>query len=66
MIADSRSQVEPKLGKNRLHFDLAVVESSLDAEVARLLELGATRTDVGCDGAVGLSDPGGNELCVVG
>lgn len=57
--------VEPKLGKNRLHFDLAVVGSSVDDEVARLLDLGATRTDVGCEGSLGLADPGGNELCVV-
>ncbi|GAA1478020.1 VOC family protein [Nocardioides aestuarii] len=58
--------VAPKLGKNRLHLDLAVVDSTPDGEVARLLALGATRTDVGCAGAVGLADPGGNELCVIG
>ena len=57
--------VEPKLGKNRLHFDLAVVDSSLEAEVARLLALGATRAPYECEGAVCLADPGGNELCVV-
>jgi catechol 2,3-dioxygenase-like lactoylglutathione lyase family enzyme len=57
--------VEPKLGKNRLHLDLVPVRTTADDEVARLVSLGATRTDLGCPDAVGLADPGGNELCVV-
>jgi hypothetical protein len=59
---------EPKKGKNRVHLDLA---SSSDADqaaqVKRLLELGATRADVG-QGDVPwevLADPEGNEFCVL-
>ena len=58
--------VNPKLGKNRLHLDLVPAGGSVGDEVARLVSLGATRTDLGCPDAVGLADPGGNELCVVG
>jgi hypothetical protein len=58
--------VDPKLGKNRLHLDLVPVGTTVDDEVARLVALGATRTELGCPDAVGLADPGGNELCVVG
>lgn len=57
--------VQPRLGRNRLHLDLTVVDSTVDHEVARLLDLGATPTDLSCPDAVGLADPGGNELCVV-
>jgi hypothetical protein len=57
---------EPKAGKNRLHLDLAGGEG-WDAEVERLIALGATRADIG-QGEVNwdvLADPEGNELCVV-
>ena len=38
----------PKTGKNRLHFDLApAVHSGQQAEVDRLVALGATRLDIG-------------------
>jgi len=57
---------EPKVGKNRLHFDLRPDDQA--AEVARLLELGASQADVG-QGAdvtwVVLADPEGNEFCVL-
>ncbi|MGY1620924.1 VOC family protein [Geodermatophilus sp. SYSU D00965] len=60
--------VAPKTGRNRLHLDLApAVPGELDAEVDRLLSLGATRLDVGqgdVDGVV-LADPDGNEFCVL-
>jgi catechol 2,3-dioxygenase-like lactoylglutathione lyase family enzyme len=57
---------EAKTVKNRLHLDLRPVDQ--DAEVARLLALGATRADVGQpDDAsfIVLRDPDGNELCVL-
>lgn len=52
--------------KNRLHFDLAG-GPHWETEVARLLSLGATRTDIG-QGDVPwdvLADPEGNEFCVL-
>jgi predicted enzyme related to lactoylglutathione lyase len=57
---------EDKTVKNRLHVDLRPVDQ--DAEVARLEALGAVRTDVGQGDAqtwVVLSDPDGNEFCVL-
>lgn len=59
--------VEPKIGRNRLHLDLTPsAQSAIDAEVGRLLVLGATRVDAGCVDGTGMADPGGNEFCVVG
>ena len=59
--------VAPKRGRNRLHLDLMPSAlSSIDAEVERLLALGATRVDAGCADGLGMADPGGNEFCVVG
>ncbi|WP_425246610.1 VOC family protein, partial [Streptomyces sp. NEAU-NA10] len=52
--------------KNRLHLDLAG-GPRWEAEVARLLTLGATRVDIG-QGDVPwdvLADPEGNEFCVL-
>ncbi len=57
---------EAKVGKNRLHIDLNPDDQA--TEVQRLLELGATRTDVGQDADVTwvvLADPEGNEFCVL-
>jgi predicted enzyme related to lactoylglutathione lyase len=60
--------VAPKIGKNRLHFELAPpVDGDQRAEVDRLLSLGATRIDIG-QGEVSwvvLADPDGNEFCVL-
>ncbi len=57
---------ESKSTKNRLHFDLR--PNDQDVEVKRLLDLGATRVDVGqtseCSWEV-LADPEGNEFCVL-
>jgi predicted enzyme related to lactoylglutathione lyase len=56
-----------KTGKNRLHFDLAIpAYADQQAEVDRLLSLGATRIDIGHGEAnwVVLADPDGNEFCV--
>ena len=56
---------EPKTLKNRLHLDFR--PSDRDAAVAHFLELGATRVDVGQGDQtwVVLSDPEGNEFCVL-
>lgn len=57
---------EEKAGKNRLHLDLA--PDDRDAEVARILALGAHRADVGQGPEVSwvvLADPEGNEFCVL-
>jgi predicted enzyme related to lactoylglutathione lyase len=59
---------DTKVGKNRMHFDLRVLD--LDAEVARLLALGASQvtnkplTNNGWVWHV-LQDPDGNEFCVL-
>ncbi|MFI5494748.1 VOC family protein [Actinoplanes sp. NPDC051859] len=57
--------LEPKTGKHRLHFDLGVA-GELNAEVERLVALGATRTDVVQHPAahVALADPDGHEFCL--
>lgn len=54
-----------KREKNRLHLDFRPRDQ--DAEVARLLALGASRVDIGQGGAswVVLADPEGNEFCVL-
>jgi predicted enzyme related to lactoylglutathione lyase len=56
---------EPKAGKNRLHFDLHPPD--VEAEVARLEGLGATRgtaiEEFGTNWVV-MTDPEGNEFCV--
>ncbi|AZL11387.1 VOC family protein [Brevibacterium aurantiacum] len=57
---------ETKSVKNRLHFDFR--PNDRDAEVERLLRLGAVRVDVGQTGEepwVVLADPEGNEFCVL-
>ena len=56
---------EDKAGKNRLHLDLRPDDD--EAEVERLLALGARRADIG-QGEVSwtvLIDPEGNEFCVL-
>jgi predicted enzyme related to lactoylglutathione lyase len=58
----------PKTEKRRLHLDLAPsVAGGQQAEVERLLSLGATRTDIGQGDVswVVLADPDGNEFCVL-
>jgi predicted enzyme related to lactoylglutathione lyase len=56
---------EAKVVKNRLHIDLRPDDQ--DAEVARLLTLGARQIDIGQGGVswVVLADPEGNEFCVL-
>ena len=57
---------EEKTAKNRLHLDFR--PDDRDAEVQRLLALGATRADVaqGEQSWIVLADPEGNEFCVLG
>jgi catechol 2,3-dioxygenase-like lactoylglutathione lyase family enzyme len=58
---------EGKTIKNRLHLDVRPIDSSYEAEVVRLIGLGARRVDVGQgDRWVVLADPEGNEFCVLG
>jgi Glyoxalase-like domain len=59
---------EGKTVKNRLHLDIRPVGSPHEAEVERLLGLGARRADVGQGEVpwVVLADPEGNEFCVLG
>lgn len=59
---------EPKVGKNRIHLDLAsTTTADQDAIVERLLARGAQRADIGQSDVswVVLSDPEGNECCVL-
>jgi predicted enzyme related to lactoylglutathione lyase len=60
---------EAKTVKNRLHIDLAPHTSDdRDAEIERLLSMGATAVDVGQSPDVGwdvFADPEGNEFCVL-
>ncbi|MGW9193803.1 VOC family protein [Micromonospora chersina] len=58
----------PRTGKQRLHFDLVPpAGGDQQAEVDRLLTLGATRIDIGQGDVdwVVLADPDGNEFCVL-
>ena len=60
---------EPKTVKDRIHIDLQVVQGddARDAEVVRLVELGATKLWDGQQGPqrwVTMADPEGNEFCV--
>ncbi|MEV2275561.1 VOC family protein [Nocardiopsis sp. NPDC049922] len=61
---------EPKTTKNRLHLDLSAAPGSTrDQETQRLIDLGATliddrRTPDGAGWTV-LTDPEGNEFCIV-
>ncbi|MEV6910205.1 VOC family protein [Amycolatopsis sp. NPDC051071] len=57
---------EEKSGKNRLHLDVAPIELDQREEVARLVSLGAkVVTDEEADPWVVLTDPEGNEFCVL-
>ena len=59
---------EPTPGKLRMHIDLNATDRDQDAELERLLGLGATRADVGQTGEEAwhvLADPEGNEFCLL-
>lgn len=57
--------IEPKTAKNRMHLDLMAPDP--EAEVNRLVELGATRVadreEYGYTWTV-MADPEGNEFCI--
>jgi hypothetical protein len=59
---------EPRSGKNRLHLDLSAPVGGRQAEVERLVGLGATVLGERGDPAVfawtTLADPEGNEFCI--
>ena len=60
---------ESKAVKNRMHIDIHLDGVERDAEVERLIELGATRLYEGQQGPntwVTMADPEGNEFCVAG
>ncbi|MEU3017195.1 MULTISPECIES: VOC family protein [unclassified Nocardiopsis] len=58
---------EGRVVKNRLHIDVNPADRDQDAEVRRLVGLGARHVDVGQGDAswVVLADPEGNEFCVL-
>src|SRR3954452_13231923 len=59
---------DPTPGKLRLHIDLNATDRDQDAELERLLDLGATRADVGQTGEESwhvLADPEGNVFCLL-
>ena len=59
---------EGKTVKNRLHMDLNPTDTDQEAEVRRVLALGARPADVGQTGDeswVTLADPEGNEFCIL-
>jgi predicted enzyme related to lactoylglutathione lyase len=60
--------LRPKHGKNRLHLDIAPVEHvDHRDEVMRLIDLGATRIDIGQGDVswVVMADPDNNEFCLL-
>ena len=63
----SRSS-DPRRGKLPLHLDVNATDQEQDAELERLLALGARRADVGQTGSESwhvLADPEGNEFCLL-
>jgi len=56
--------VAAKEVRNRQRFDLAPRDGNQQGEVDRLVSLGASRLEVGENGAVTLADPDGNEFSV--
>ncbi|MEU8948247.1 VOC family protein [Streptomyces sp. NPDC048489] len=59
---------EPRNGKLRLHIDVNATDRDQDAELERLLALGATPVDIGQSGDESwhvLADPEGNEFCLL-
>ncbi|PWW23191.1 hypothetical protein JD79_02357 [Geodermatophilus normandii] len=59
---------DPDPGKPRLHVDVSATDRDQDAELQRLLDLGATPADVGQTGEESwhvLADPEGNPFCLL-
>ena len=62
------ARAEPEPGKSRLHIDINATDREQDAELERLLALGARRADIGQsseDSWHVLADPEGNEFCLL-
>ncbi|MFC4060983.1 VOC family protein [Planomonospora corallina] len=58
----------PKVGKLPLHIDVNPTDRDQDAELERLLAIGAVHADVGQTGEESwyvLADPEGNEFCLL-
>ncbi|MGA5197789.1 VOC family protein [Streptomyces exfoliatus] len=58
----------PRAGKLPLHLDVSATDRDQDAELDRLLALGAVPADVGQTGTESwhvLADPEGNEFCLL-
>jgi predicted enzyme related to lactoylglutathione lyase len=66
-IAWGGPPLRPKIRKNRLHFDLGPSDGDQQAEVDRLVSLGATRIDIGHGevSRVVMADPDGHEFCLL-
>ena len=59
---------EPEKGKPRLHIDVNATDRDQEAELERLLSLGARPADIGQTGHEQwhvLADPEGNEFCLL-
>jgi catechol 2,3-dioxygenase-like lactoylglutathione lyase family enzyme len=59
---------EPKTTKLRMHIDVRATDRDQDAELQRLLDIGARPADVGQTGEESwhvLADPEGNEFCLL-
>jgi hypothetical protein len=58
---------DAKVTKNRMHIDVNATDRPQEAEVERVLALGASRVDIGQGEQpwVVLADPEGNEFCVL-
>lgn len=59
---------EPEKAKPRLHIDVNATDRDQDAELERLLKLGARPADIGQTGDESwhvLADPEGNEFCLL-
>lgn len=59
---------EPRQGRSRLHIDVNATDREQDAELERLLALGAHPADIGQTGDEQwhvLADPEGNEFCLL-
>jgi catechol 2,3-dioxygenase-like lactoylglutathione lyase family enzyme len=59
---------EPEPGKSRLHIDVNATDRDQDAELERLVKLGARPADIGQTGRESwhvLADPEGNEFCLL-
>jgi Glyoxalase-like domain len=60
--------VRPKTEKLRLHIDVSATDRSQEAELERLLTIGARPVDIGQSGDESwhvLADPEGNEFCLL-